>query len=60
MFGAAKPFGGDNTDFAKQDTSKKEVKPDEAAKAYTVKDEGTYPTILVVEGMKLYVIGEVL
>ena len=39
----------------------KKVNPDigEIAKAYTVKDEGTYTVILVVEGVKLYVIGEV-
>ena len=38
----------------------KKVEPDvEIAKAYTVKDEGTYSVILVVEGVKLYVIGEV-
>ena len=44
--------------------SPKKAKPDpddigEIAKAYTVKDEGTYTVILVVEGVKLYVIGEV-
>ena len=38
----------------------KKVKTDiEIAKAYTVKEEGTYTVILVVEGVKLYVIGEV-
>ena len=43
--------------------SLKKAKPDddvgEIAKAYTVKEEGTYTVILVVEGVKLYVIGEV-
>ena len=41
--------------------SSKKIKPDigEIAKAYTVKEEGTYTVILVVEGVKLYVIGEV-
>ena len=41
--------------------SSKKIKPDigEIAKAYAVKEEGTYTVILVVEGVKLYVIGEV-
>ena len=38
----------------------KNVTPDaKIAEAYTVKDEGTYSVTLVVEGVKLYVIGEV-
>ena len=38
----------------------KKVQPNvEIAKAYAVKEEGTYTVILVVEGVKLYVIGEV-
>lgn len=45
---------------SQREPPKKRSKPDESiADAYTTQDEGTYSAILIVEGVKLYVIKEV-